>query len=140
MSETERAVWLAFEPRYKGFRGRATRVGAHAFIPGAARSLCEFAPRVAALGPADDEARPCRNCQRVVARLQLARTSQLGESPTAPDFRYEWRVSARLPERKGQRCAVLARGAMNSCLVVFEDGYHVITSRNYLRRAAAEAA
>lgn len=38
-------------------------------------------------------------------------------------------------DRKGQLCAVLARGKMNSCLVKFEDGYTAITSRNAIRRA-----
>ena len=38
--------------------------------------------------------------------------------------------------RKGQRCVVLAHGTMNSCLVRFEDGYMMVTSRNALRRAA----
>jgi len=47
---------------------------------------------------------------------------------------YRWRVRTRLPERFGQRCRVLVRGAMNSCLVEFEDGYRVVTSRNYVRR------
>jgi hypothetical protein len=47
---------------------------------------------------------------------------------------YRWRVRTRLPERFGQACRVLARGALNSCLVEFEDGYRVVTSRNYLRR------
>lgn len=37
--------------------------------------------------------------------------------------------------RKGQRCAVIARGAMNSCRVEFADGYRMITSRNALRKA-----
>ncbi len=37
--------------------------------------------------------------------------------------------------RKGQRCAVTARGAMNSILVVFEDGYAMVTSGNSIRRA-----
>jgi hypothetical protein len=37
-------------------------------------------------------------------------------------------------DRKGERCAVLARGKMNSALIEFEDGYRVITSRNGLRR------
>lgn len=50
-------------------------------------------------------------------------------------YPYIWRVSTRLPERKGTLCKVLARGRMNSCLVEFEDGYKVVTSRNYLRRA-----
>ena len=30
--------------------------------------------------------------------------------------------------RKGQRCIVLARGTMNSCLVRFEDGYTMVTA------------
>ena len=34
--------------------------------------------------------------------------------------------------RKGQRCVVLVRGTMNSCLVRFEDGYMMVTSRNAL--------
>jgi hypothetical protein len=40
-------------------------------------------------------------------------------------------------DRKGERCRVLARGAMNSALVEFPDGYRVITSRSGIRRAAA---
>jgi len=36
--------------------------------------------------------------------------------------------------RKGQFCAVTARGTMNSCLVVFEDGYRMVTSRNAIMR------
>lgn len=52
-------------------------------------------------------------------------------------FGYVWRVRTRLAERFGQRCRVLKRGAMNNALVQFEDGYEVVTSRNYLRKAAA---
>lgn len=48
---------------------------------------------------------------------------------------YVWRVRTRLPERFGQLCCVRARGALNSCLVEFRDGYQVVTSRNYIRRA-----
>jgi hypothetical protein len=51
------------------------------------------------------------------------------------EYLYIWRVKARLPERFGKRCRVLARGKMNSALVEFEDGFRVVTSRNYLRRA-----
>ena len=36
--------------------------------------------------------------------------------------------------RRGQRCVILARGTMNSCLVEFEDGYTMVTSRNALQR------
>jgi hypothetical protein len=36
--------------------------------------------------------------------------------------------------RKGERCFVLACGTMNSCLVKFEDGFTMVTSRNALKR------
>jgi hypothetical protein len=49
---------------------------------------------------------------------------------------YIWRVRSRLPERFGQPCRVIVRGRMNSALVEFEDGYRVVTSRNYIRKAA----
>jgi hypothetical protein len=48
--------------------------------------------------------------------------------------KYVWRVRTRLPERYLTPCRVLVRGKMNTCLVEFEDGYRVITSRNYVRR------
>lgn len=50
-------------------------------------------------------------------------------------FVYRWRVRARLPERFDQRCRVVVRGSMNSALIEFEDGFRVVSSRNYLRRA-----
>jgi len=31
-------------------------------------------------------------------------------------------------------CKVIARGKMNTCLVEFEDGYRVTTSRNYVMK------
>lgn len=40
-------------------------------------------------------------------------------------------------ERKGARCRVLVRGAMNSALIEFADGWRVVTSRGGLRRARA---
>lgn len=49
-----------------------------------------------------------------------------------------WFWRSRLPERKGQLCRVLARGAMNSIMVEFEDGYRVITSRFAVRRIKAD--
>lgn len=49
-----------------------------------------------------------------------------------PDFRYIYFWNRM--DRKGQPCAVLARGKMNSCLVLFEDGFTAVTSRNALRR------
>jgi hypothetical protein len=48
--------------------------------------------------------------------------------------RYIWRVKTRLPERYMTPCKVLARGKRNTCLVEFEDGYRVTTSRNYVMK------
>ena len=45
-----------------------------------------------------------------------------------------WHWRRRLPDRKGSRCRVLARGAKNSILVEFAaDGYRVVTSRHAVR-------
>ena len=53
-------------------------------------------------------------------------------------WRYVWAWSSRpTPSRKGQPCRVLVRGAMNSALVEFPDGYRCVTSRNGLRRRRA---
>lgn len=48
---------------------------------------------------------------------------------------YRWHWRARLPERRGQLFRLLATGRLNSCLIEFEDGWRVITSRNALRKA-----
>ena len=45
-----------------------------------------------------------------------------------------WRVRTRLPERFGQPCRVLARGRLNTVLIVFADGLRVTTSRWNIRR------
>ena len=45
---------------------------------------------------------------------------------------YVWRVKTRFPERYMTLCRVIARGKMNTCLIEFEDGYRVTTSRNYI--------
>lgn len=38
-------------------------------------------------------------------------------------------------QRKGQHCHILvARGTMNSCLVRFDDGYTMVTSRNAIKK------
>ena len=50
-------------------------------------------------------------------------------------YPYVWYWRARLPERHGQPCRVLARGRMNSVLVEFADGFLVVTSRYAVRRA-----
>jgi hypothetical protein len=59
------------------------------------------------------------------------------ESPTTPQvfpYIYRWNRMC----RKGQPCAVLVRGKMNSCLVMFEEGFTAVTSRNALRRRKLE--
>ena len=51
-------------------------------------------------------------------------------------YPWVWFWRKRLPERKGQRCRVLAHGALNSILIQFEaDGLRVITSRYAVRLA-----
>ena len=49
---------------------------------------------------------------------------------TALGYVYRWNRHG----RKGERCAVPVRGTLNSCLVVFADGYRMVTSRNALKR------
>jgi hypothetical protein len=49
-----------------------------------------------------------------------------------------WFWRSKLPERKGARCRVVARGALNSILVEFEDGERVVTSRYAVRAAPVE--
>ena len=58
-------------------------------------------------------------------------------------YTYNWGPRLRIPgmdclDRKGQRCVVLARGAMNSCSIRFDDGYTAIVSRNALRRRESD--
>ena len=48
-----------------------------------------------------------------------------------------WYYRVVLPERKGQRCRVLARGngrGPRNILVEFEDGFRVVTTRFAVRR------
>lgn len=48
---------------------------------------------------------------------------------------YAWRNNAKRETLHGRRCRVLARGAMNSAMIEFEDGQVEIVSRNALRKA-----
>jgi hypothetical protein len=50
------------------------------------------------------------------------------------EYPYYWRVRTRLADRFGRFCRVLVWGGKNSCLVEFEDGYRVVTSRHYIRK------
>jgi len=47
---------------------------------------------------------------------------------------YRWNLQG----RKGQRCAVTAWGAMNSCRVEFADGFRMITSRNAIAKVKTD--
>jgi hypothetical protein len=49
------------------------------------------------------------------------------------DFTYVYRWNRQ--GRKGQLCRLLLRGKMNSILVMFPDGYTMVTSGNAIRRA-----
>ena len=69
---------------------------------------------------------------------EAAKQLQVVEPAPAIDYDHIWYWRAKLPDRKGQRCAVIARGKMNSVLVEFEDGYRVITSRYAVRKAGGE--
>jgi hypothetical protein len=59
-------------------------------------------------------------------------------------FPYIWRwgtCGGKYPElgkRRGQPCRVVARGAMNSCLIRFEDGVGFVASRNGLKRRGSD--
>jgi hypothetical protein len=60
-------------------------------------------------------------------------------SVNAADAVYDhvWYWRTRLPARKGQRCRVVARGALNSIRVEFPDGFQAVTSRHAVRRIRA---
>jgi len=74
----------------------------------------------------------------LVARIELALTEKSQETvmdgerqeKTMP-YIYFWNRQG----RKNQPCEVLVRAkVMNSCLVRFEDGYSMVTSRNAIRK------
>lgn len=48
---------------------------------------------------------------------------------------YRWGNNSQRIKFKGQRCRLIARGTMNSCLLEFADGRRMITSRNAIRKA-----
>ena len=49
-------------------------------------------------------------------------------------YNYKWFWKTKLPDRKNKKCAVIARGKLNSILVEFEDGFKVVTSRFAVRK------
>ena len=83
--------------------------------------------------PAECDCEICRQQDHLPARLHGIPGARQLAMPY-PAFNHVWFWLARLPERKGQCCAVLARGRMNSILVQFQDGFRVVTSRHAVRR------
>lgn len=62
-----------------------------------------------------------------------------GSDPAASQYVYTWGPRFEVPglpvlNRKGETCIVLRRGAKNSALVQFSDGYRAVVSRNSLRK------
>lgn len=53
---------------------------------------------------------------------------------TSAQFTHFWRIRKWHPERHGQPCRVLARGALNTVLIEFQDGQRMTTSRWFIRR------
>ncbi len=51
------------------------------------------------------------------------------------DWTHIWWWRARRPDRKGQPCSVVVRGARGSVLVQFRDGERIVTSRHAVRRS-----
>lgn len=69
----------------------------------------------------------------------MASVSEGAGVPGVKSYRYTWGPRFKVPglpvlSRKGETCIVLARGAMNSALVEFEDGCQAVVSRNALRK------
>jgi hypothetical protein len=46
---------------------------------------------------------------------------------------YRWNRPPENP-RKGKLCRILTRGAKNSCLIEFVDGFRMLTSRNAIKK------
>jgi len=81
----------------------------------------------------------CRAGDRLPARLKGWPDSfqlRLFAPKAEPAYDHVWFWRAKLAERKGQRCAVIARGTKGSVLVAFADGFTVITGRHAVRRTA----
>lgn len=60
----------------------------------------------------------------------VARTISANGQPQDTLYVFRWNRF----DRKGQTCRVIARGTMNSCLLQFDDGFRIVTSRNALMR------
>lgn len=55
-------------------------------------------------------------------------------------YRFGWKNNERRAQLYGRTCRMICRGTMNSCLLEFENGERVVTSRNAIRKSPAERA
>jgi hypothetical protein len=55
--------------------------------------------------------------------------------PNRWTHRYHWGNTPERARRKGQLCRIISRGARQSILVEFDDGYRMITSMRAVRRS-----
>lgn len=85
----------------------------------------------------------CEECPRCTCHLTL--DERIGPEEVFP-YVYawgprlkKWPATSRLRQldRKGQRCRVVCRGAMNSALIEFRDGHQAVISRSALRKVAS---
>jgi hypothetical protein len=75
----------------------------------------------------------CRpKASRARARAAVPTTSASGVPP-ATRYVFRWNRLG----RKGQTCRLIARGTMNSCLLEFDDGWRMVTSRNAIAKLKA---
>jgi hypothetical protein len=75
---------------------------------------------------------PPRQLDRRIRKAAAVIFGEFGPKTTGAAMTYIYRWDRH--GRKGQVCEILARGAMNGCLVKFEDGYTMVTSRNAIRK------
>jgi hypothetical protein len=54
-------------------------------------------------------------------------------NPSAYKYYYAWKNNSKRETMYKRACRVIARGAMNSCMVEFEDGQREIVSRNAVK-------
>jgi hypothetical protein len=53
-------------------------------------------------------------------------------------YRYAWKNNTKRATLHDRACRVIARGAMNSIMIEFEDGQQEIVSRNAIRLRSPE--
>ena len=77
--------------------------------------------------------------ERYLGRVHTPDGAGSSPAPATSFYRYSWGPRFKVPgmavlDRKDDRCRIIARGAMNSALVEFEDGARHVISRNALRK------